>query len=182
MSGPEVHSLTELYERYASAVFGFLWYLSGDRPLAEELTGETFYRALLAIDGFRGDASVKTWLLRIARNLYLRRVERERRTTSLEALTDAGDGLPDPAAGPEAAVIHKEQRQAVERALLALSESDRSLLLLAAEGLPQRDLAGLLGISLGAVKVRLHRARQRLAAALETASPAAHKEGAHGEL
>jgi RNA polymerase sigma-70 factor (ECF subfamily) len=45
-------------------------HLSGDHSLADELTGETFYRAMLALDSFRGEASVRTWLFRIVRNLY----------------------------------------------------------------------------------------------------------------
>jgi|GEM_PF-4647059 len=90
MGFDKVRNLAELYERYSGPVFGYLLRLSGDRFLADELTGETFYRAMLALDGFRGEASVKTWLLRIAHNLYLRRAEREKRMTSLEALAACG--------------------------------------------------------------------------------------------
>jgi len=90
MGFDEVRNLAELYERYSGPVFGYLLRLSGDRFLADELTGETFYRAMLALDGFRGEASVKTRLLRIAHNLYLRRAEREKRMTSLEALQEQG--------------------------------------------------------------------------------------------
>jgi len=90
MGFDEVRNLAELYERYSGPVFGYLLRLSGDRFLADELTGETLYRAMLALDGFRGEASVKTWLLRIAHNLYLRRAEREKRMTSLEALQEQG--------------------------------------------------------------------------------------------
>lgn len=167
MPSDAVNSLADLYERYSVAVFRYLLYLSGNPSLADELTGETFYRAVLAVDGFRGDASVKTWLLRIARNLYLRRAERDRRTLSLEALQASGVSFTAPQAEPEQAFLHAEHRQAVERALQELSENDRSILLLAiVEGLPQREIAQMLEMTVAAVKVRLHRARQRLAAAL----------------
>lgn len=99
MGFDEVRNLAELYERYSGPVFGYLLRLSGDRFLADELTGETFYRAMLALDGFRGEASVKTWLLRIAHNLYLRRAEREKRMTSLEALQEQGVTFTAPLAG-----------------------------------------------------------------------------------
>jgi RNA polymerase sigma-70 factor (ECF subfamily) len=161
-------ALAELFDHHAGAVFGYLLRLSGDQALADDLTAETFYQALLAVDGFRGESSVKTWLLRIARNLFLRRVERDRRFQSLDDLDDAGRPFPDPAPGPETALIHKQHHQAVEQALLALPEPDRSLILLAAvEDLPQREIALILGLTVAAVKVRLFRARQRLAAAME---------------
>jgi len=167
MDSHEVHSLADLYERYSGPVFGYLLRLSGDRPLAEELTGETFYRAMLALDGFRGEASVKTWLLRIAHNLCLRRMERERRTTSLETLQEQGDTFATPQADPETELLRQERGRAIQRALLSLSENDRSILLLSAqERMRCREIAQVLGISITAVKVRLYRARRRLAAAL----------------
>lgn len=175
MGSDEVHSLAELYERYSRPVFGYLLHLSGDHPLAEELTGETFYRAMLALDGFRGEASVKTWLLRIARNLYLRRVKREQRITSMESLQEQGVTFVTlQQADPEATLLHQERSQAIQRALLSLPEGDRSILLLKAqEELSCQEIAQILGISVSAVKVRLYRARRRLAAALvkEGASP-----------
>ena len=168
MDPDKVHTLTELYERYSGSVFGYLLRLCGDRPLADELTGETFYRAVLALDGFRGEASVKTWLLRIARNLYLRRAQRERRTTSLEGMQGQRAVFAAPGANPEAAVLREERSQAIQRALLSLSEGDRSILLLKSqEGMPCKEIAQVLGISVSAVKTRLCRARRRLAAALD---------------
>lgn len=167
MSSDEVHSLGELYERYSGSVYDYLLRVSGDRPLADDLTGETFYRAMLALDGFRGEASVKTWLLRIARNLYLRRVERERRTTSLEELQERGVFFTSKQADPETHLLRQERSQAIQRALLSLSESDRSILLLSArENMSCRQIAEVLDISLTAVKVRLYRARLRLVSAL----------------
>jgi RNA polymerase sigma-70 factor (ECF subfamily) len=167
MASGEVHSLAELYERYSGAVFDYVLRVSGDRPLADDLTSETFFRAMVALDGFRGEASVKTWLLRIARNLYLRRAERERRTTSLDHLQERGvsfvGGQPD----PEAHLLRQERSQAIQRALLSLRESDRSILLLSAkENMSCRQIGDVLDISVTAVKVRLYRARRRLISAL----------------
>jgi len=168
MGSDEVHNLAELYEHYSGPVFGYLLRLSGDRPLADELTGETFYRAMLALDGFRGEASVKTWLLRIARNLYLRRAQREQRMTSLERIQEQGAAFAAPvAANPEAAVLCQERSRAIQQALLSLSESDRSILLLKAqEKMLCKEIAQVLDISVSAVKARLYRARRRLVAAL----------------
>ena len=84
----DVRNWEELFERYSPAVFGYLYGMSGDRHLAEDLTSETFYRAMRALDGFRGDSSLKTWLIRIARNLYLNRKRRDDRSQSLDDLED----------------------------------------------------------------------------------------------
>ncbi len=161
-----LRSPADLYDRYARVVFSYLLRLSGNRSLADDLTGETFYRALIALDSFRGEASVKTWLLRIARNLYLRRCERERRSTSLDALQEQGVAFPAPS-DPENDLLNDEKSRAIQHALLALSESDRSILLLSAdEEMSCEEIAQVLEISVTAVKVRLYRARRRLAEAL----------------
>ncbi len=164
----EAHSVAELFDRHAHAVYRYLLRLSGDQTLADDLTNETFYRAMLALDGFRGDASVKTWLLRIARNLYLNRVKREKRMTSLDALVEKGATFSTPQPGPEAVTLSRERGEAIQRALLTLSETDRSILLLTSqEKLAHREISQILEISVAAVKVRVFRARQRLASALE---------------
>ncbi|MGC9350130.1 MAG: RNA polymerase sigma factor [Anaerolineae bacterium] len=167
MGSDEVHNLSELYERYSGPVFGYLLRLSADPSVADELTGETFYRAMLALDSFRGDASVKTWLLRIARNLYFRRAQRDKRTCSLEQIEAWGGVFSATEATPETELLERERSSAIQRALLSLSESDRSILLLKAqEGMLCKEIASVLDISISAVKVRLYRARRRLAAAL----------------
>ena len=165
----EARNVAELFDQYAGAVYGYLLRLSGDRALADDLTNETFYRAMLALEGFRGESSVKTWLLRIARNLYLNRVKREKRLTSLDALEEQGVSFTAPHPGPETVTLHREQNEALERALLALSETDRSILLLASqEKLSYQEISQVVGLSVAVIKVRIFRARQRLARMLET--------------
>lgn len=164
----EINSLKDLFEQYSTSVFSYLLRLSGDRALAQDLTSETFYRAVLSIDGFRGDASVKTWLLRIARNLFLRRAKHEQRKTSLESMQEEGAKFSAPQPGPEAEVIRQESVQDIQQALLALSENDRTILLLSSqENMAYREIAHVLDVSVSAVKVRIHRARQRFAVALD---------------
>jgi RNA polymerase sigma-70 factor (ECF subfamily) len=164
----EARNWEEFFERYSPAVFGYLHRMSGDRHLAEDLTSETFYRALRSIDGFRGDSSVKTWLLRIARNLYLNRKRRDERTSSLDELEEKGMTKAAEDLDPESRFIRQEESGVVRRALRALTEDDRSILLLSAEeGLSCREIGEVLGISITAVKTRLFRARRRLAGLLE---------------
>ena len=162
------NNLDEDFEYYANAVFTHLFYLSGEEALAEDLTSETFLRAIIAIDGFRGEASLKTWLLRIARNLYLRRRDRDRHSVSLEHIQYSGKEFSASSEfEPENELLRKERWETIRQALMVLSEDDRSILVLSAfEKIPYKEIAKILDISLPAVKVRVHRARRRLAAVL----------------
>jgi RNA polymerase sigma-70 factor (ECF subfamily) len=163
----DIRNWEELFERYSPAVFGYLYGMSGDRHLAEDLTSETFYRAMRALDGFRGDSSVKTWLIRIARNLYLNRKRRDDRSQSLDDLEERGMTAATREPDPETRFIREEESEAIRCALRSLAEDDRSILLLSAEDeLTCREIADVLEISLTAVKTRLFRARRRLAGLL----------------
>jgi len=167
-SSPGTETIAELFDQHAGAVYSYLLRLSGDRACADELTNETFLRAMLALDGFRGDSSIKTWLLRIARNLYLNWAKKEKRQTSLDALVEQGFSFSVPHPGPEAAAIDREREKDIQIALLSLSEAERSALLLASqEKMSHREISQILSISVAAVKVRIFRARQHLAFALE---------------
>lgn len=102
-----LHNLKEFYELYSGSILSYLQSVSGNRQLAEDLTGETFYRAMLAIDNFREESSAKTWLIRIARNLYLRCMEREKRKISLEEVYGQNRVLATKEYGPEAQLLQQ---------------------------------------------------------------------------
>lgn len=76
--------LEQIYAIYFDDVYRYLLSLSGDAGLAEELTSETFFRAMDALGRFRGECSVRVWLCQIAKNLYLSQKRREKRTQPLE--------------------------------------------------------------------------------------------------
>jgi RNA polymerase sigma-70 factor (ECF subfamily) len=147
-----------LYDRYAPDVYRFALYLSGDAALADDITQETFVRAWVMPGEIRG-GTVKAYLLIIARNLY--RAER-RRAARQVVLPDA---LPDHRPGPEAVAAGRQELAAVLEALQALPEVDRAALLMhAQDALPHAEIAAVLGLSVAAVKVKVHRARIKLAA------------------
>jgi len=155
---------SRLYREHAPAVMRYLLYLSGSTANAEELTAETFYQAIVSAERFRGESSLRTWLFGIARNLYLSHLRNhEQHHAPLDEAVHVSTHD-----NPFTHVIQTERQRQVVAALQALSESDRSILLLyAREGLSYQEIAHLLGLSLSAVKVRLHRARRRLSQALE---------------
>ena len=154
---------TRLYHRHASDVHRFAWYLSGSATTADEVTAETFARAWAARGRIRV-GSVKAYLLMIARNLC--RDEVRRATPS--QWPDGAD-VPETAAGPHRSMEARAELQRVRQALGELPEIDRAVLLMAAmDGLSHQAIAEAVGLSVPAVKVRIHRARLRLAAARDS--------------
>lgn len=166
-------------EQHQAAIFAFVLRLTGDATLAEDILQETFLAALRGASTFRGEGSPRSWLLTIARNtarsMARRRHETPTEEESLERLGEAaGFGCE---VSPEEALEEHQQQQMLERAMAALPEADREVLLLRdVEGLSGEETAAVLGLPLAAMKSRLHRARLRLVAGYDQQC----KEFSHG--
>ncbi len=164
-------------ERHQAAIYRHACHVTGRREDAEDLLQETFLSALRAAGQYRGEASARTWLFTIARNAYIRR-NRPRYAArddeiDLESLAlRAGWG----GRSPESLAILAQDRRRLENAMAKLSPGDRDTILLRdLEGLSGAETAAVLGISLSAVKSRLHRGRIELAALLRTPAHSEHK-------
>ena len=146
-----------LYERHAGAVFRFALSLSGDRAMAEDITSETFIRVWTARE--RVDVTtVAGYLFTIARHLYLQGISRERRRGPLPQ--EPVDSKP----GPHAQAEGRAELDAVLADLQSLPELDRAALLMRAEErMPYEEIAAALRITTGSAKVKVHRARLKLA-------------------
>ena len=155
----------ELYVRYAEEVYRFAHWLTGNPDDAKDITSETFVRAWTAPEELRL-ASVKAYLFAIARNLHRKQWRRQSRQVALdEALHDT----PDPAPSPAQAAENQEELGRTLAAMQRLPELDRAVLLLRANGeLSYEEIAATTGLSLAAAKVRVFRARAKLAALLES--------------
>jgi RNA polymerase sigma-70 factor (ECF subfamily) len=152
-----VIDFSELYATHAGDVHRFVLFLSGDPAMADDILSETFIRLWHARD--RVDlTTVKGYLLTIARNLFLADRRHARRMTTLDERVH--DTRPDP---ERRAHAHREL-QAVSAALQTLPEIDRAAVLLRAEeGMSYDEVAAALAISPVAARVKVHRARLRLA-------------------
>ena len=148
----------ELYRRHAGAVHRFALSLTGDRGLAEDITSETFVRVWSARD--RVDlTTVEGYLITIARHLHLHGA-RERGRGREELSEHAADARP----GPRERAEGRAELDAVMADLRTLPEPDRAALLMRAwEGMSYEEIASALRITVGAAKVKVHRARLRLA-------------------
>jgi len=159
----------ELVSLHQAAVFRFARSIARTDADAEDALQETFLSAWRSAGSFRGEATVRTWFLTIARNavlrLHRRRVDEPERMEPLQELGVAA-GWGD----PETLALQSESRQVIARALDELSVDDREIVVLRdLEGLSGEEVSNILGIGLAAMKTRLHRARLRLAAKVRTA-------------
>ena len=146
----------EVYRRYFQDVYRYALSLSRSEALAEEITQETFFKALEAMDGFDGRCSVYVWLCQIAKNTYISHCRRERRFDR-EAEPPAEDG------GLEEELLTKETAFAIHRLLHALEEPYKEVFSLRTFGeLSFSQIGELFGKTESWARVTYFRARQKL--------------------
>lgn len=148
----------ELYESYATEVYRFAFWLTGDTAETEDVTSETFIRAWARRSAIRTE-TLKAYLFTIARNVYLERRRKNRGQVALE------DVHIDPAPGPDRLAESQFELRDALRILQTLPEIDRAAFLLRVQHeLPYTEIARALQISLTAAKVKVHRVRKKLLA------------------
>ena len=154
---PRMTDFESLYRKYAPDLYRFALYLSGHHAEAEDLASETFVRAWNSPEAIRA-ATAKAYLFTILRNLFLNQHAKKAKQTLLDE-----SSLPDPAATPFKAAEQQDQLNWTLAALQRLPEIDRTVLLLRVqEELSYQEIADTVGLSLSAVKVKIHRARLKL--------------------
>lgn len=181
-----------VYEKHFREVHRFVRRFVQDVSLADELTHDTFLTAYEAWEKFRGEAPELVWLFRIARSVcldYIRSpASRGRSAVSLDAVRERarGAGSPldalsptgrEPTPGVEEAARQNEMSECVRQFVLTLPESLRTPLMLHdVEGFTNQEIAHVMGCSLAAAKMRLHRARERLRSMMEERCDIFHDE------
>lgn len=162
-----------LVTRYSSDIYGLLLRMTNDVDEAQELTQETFLRALKAIGRFRGEADLKTWLYRIAINESRNRWRWWKRrnksgTVSLDAEradcdVPLSDRISDGKDSPETETLQRERRHALLGALNELPQIFREAIVLRdIQGLSYEEVAATLKMNVGTVKSRIARGREEL--------------------
>ncbi|MBI5177655.1 MAG: sigma-70 family RNA polymerase sigma factor [Nitrospinae bacterium] len=159
----------ELMSRYEGRIFGFLQRMCGGGERAKDMVQETFLTAYRYLAGFRGDASFKTWLYKIASTSCLKSKRRRKAEPShhlsLDDLIPTDEEVKDLTASnwynaPVDDLLTRELNEHIDRSLMKLAEPYRLVFVLRdVEGLSAEETAKALGISVAAVKSRLHRAR-----------------------
>ena len=136
--------------------------MCGDPQLAEDAAQEAFIRAWQKLPGYQPRSPFRNWLYRIATNVALDMLRRERETVDVDKVQ-----LRTRTIGPEDSFDQSERAEFVREAVLALPPASRAVLVLREyEGLSYRQIAETLGIPIGTVMSRLNYARTQLAATL----------------
>lgn len=156
LRGDPAAVLTALFERYRVPICAYLYSLVDDWEMAHDLTQETFLKAFGARGQLMDVENQRAWLYRVASNLAFNALKRRRRFQWLPWTDNDSEPLPQADASERVA-----EASAVERALAALPLDYRApLLLFSYYQFSVREVAEALTLSEGAVKVRLHRARE----------------------
>jgi RNA polymerase sigma-70 factor (ECF subfamily) len=156
----DLPQLAHLFERHHIKLYNFYLRLTGRRDLSEDFVQEVFFRILKYRHTFRGDGEFTLWMYRIARNVH---IDHHRKRTRAPAIAEEYE---EPATEDPHAQELLEQRQTrklLRQAFARLPDEKREVLILSRyQGLRYEVIATLLGCSVDAVKVRVHRAMNEL--------------------
>lgn len=166
MAAGERAALSELYASHRGPLLGYLRSFVDDPGLAEEVLQDTLYAAWTGAAAYGGRASVRAWLLGIAR----RRAHDALRRRAIRVVTgDVLESLPNPEPELESLALAGAEIERVRTALARLRPMHREVLVLNfMQELPYREIAVVLGIPIGTVMSRLHHAKRALRAAIES--------------
>jgi len=150
--------VTELFEQCRAPLLRYLSTFGLPQQDAEETVQEVFLALFSHLLKNKARTNLRGWLFRVAHNLALKRRNSERTPVEVEADVDS---VPDPGLNPEEELVSNRKQQRLSSVLQALPRQDRRCLYLRAEGLRYREIAEVLGISLGSVALSLERSLAR---------------------
>ena len=174
-------AFNELVITYERRVYGLVFRMLGRRDEAEDLSQEVFVQVFKAIDQFRGESKLSTWIYRIAVNLCKNRTKylSRRHAGEQDDIDAMAERVPMTAARaatvgdvsrPDELVEGMQLEEIVKRAIQKLEPEFREALILAdVEDMPYEEIAQIMNVPVGTVKSRIHRARAQLKALVEKA-------------
>jgi RNA polymerase sigma factor (sigma-70 family) len=152
-----VTEFEKIYDQHFREVYAFILSMSRNEKLAEEITQETFFKALKAIDGFKRQCKMNVWLCQIAKNTYFTHLSKQKRLVPEEAVESSGDAV------MERLMENREEAMRVHKVLHSLQDPYKEVFTLRIFGeLSFRDISGLFGKTESWARVTYHRARQKI--------------------
>ena len=153
----------QIYQNYFDPVYRYVLSISENSAVAEEITQETFFKALQSLDQFQGKSNLKSWLCAIAKNQWLLE-QRKKNVQPVDEVTS----LADPSVGPEERIIRQDESMRIHRLLHHLDEPYREVFTLRTLGqLSFRDIGELFDKSENWACVVYQRARAKLKEKME---------------
>ncbi len=159
----------KIYRTYFDDVYLYIRRLSGDENIAEEITSETFFKAMRGINGFRGDCDIRVWLCQIAKNCYYTHLKKAKKTESID---DAQlSELPSEESSVEERCIRREEAARIRTVLHTVSEPYKEVFMwrVFAE-LSFKQIGQIFGKSENWACVTYHRAKTMIQSRLEDKS------------
>ncbi|MCL2051134.1 MAG: sigma-70 family RNA polymerase sigma factor [Lachnospiraceae bacterium] len=156
----------QIYKAYFSDVFLFLMKLSGNESVAEEITSETFFKAMRSVDKFRGDCDIRVWLCQIAKNSYYSFLKKQSNLADLDSLDELA--IHQQADNVEEKLIAKDQAMQVHAHIHDLAEPYKEVLMLRVFGeLNFSQIGQIFGKTENWACVTYHRARNKIKEKME---------------
>lgn len=158
----DIDKMGLLYERYNRQLYRFLFNMTRQKELSEDMVQNIFLRMLKYPDGFMGFGEFKMWMYHIARNTVYDHFRKVKRTPGHSDLTNYKDSI-DGEQYPDALIEKEQELKMLETAMGRLSDENRELLILCRfQELKYHEIARILNTTEGAIKVRVHRALNQL--------------------
>ena len=155
-----------LYNTYFKDVYMYLLRLSGDEHIAEEITSDTFFKAMRSIDKFRGDCDVRVWLCQIAKNSYFSYLKKKTKTHSIDD-TEMQD-VPDTCSNVTEEIIRKDEAERINRILHDINDPYKEVFMWRVYAdLSFKQIAQIFGKTENWACVTYHRARKKILERLE---------------
>jgi len=158
VGGDRVAELEEIYNNYFKDVYLFIYSLSRDKHMAEDLTSETFLKAVKSVEGFKGHCDIRVWLFQIAKNTYYSYIKKRRDTVDLASVPEKDDGF-----DVEKTVFLSEASMKIHEILHNLPEPYKEVFSLRVFGeLSFKQIGHLFGKSGNWACVTFHRAKNKI--------------------
>ena len=158
-----------LFEEFSAPIFNYVLRMVADRDRAADITQDTFIKAYRKLDSLTDDASAQSWLYRIATNTAIDEIRRRRFVVPMSDDEARHARRPDLRPGPEAQVLSTMVDERLQRALQRLKPNHRQCLLLSdLEDMSAQQIGEVMGLSYGAVRTLLCRARGEMRRQLAT--------------
>lgn len=158
IGGEKVTELEELYTNYFKDVYFFIYSLSENKHISEDITSETFIKAIKSIDSFKGNCDIKVWLFQIAKNSYYSYIRKHKNLLDLDSVPEKEDDF-----NIEKSVLSSEESMKIHEILHNLSEPYKEVFTLRVFGeLSFKQIGILFGKTENWACVTYHRARNKI--------------------
>ncbi len=156
----------QIYSAYFKSVYRYIWKLSGDEHMAEEITGETFLKAMKSIGDFRGDCDLRVWICQIAKNTYYSHLRKSHRTVCVDE-TEL-QSIVDPSAFIEEQIGRQDEAQQIRKILHTMPDPYKEVFMWRVFGeLSFKEIGALYSKTDNWACVTYHRARKMMKDRLE---------------